>query len=471
MATLITINNEGVRAASLAEIHLEIQRRYKDLLGEDLSFSAQTPQAQIAGVSASLLAEIFEAIVQAANANSVDHAGGVFLDQLGSLLAIDRLQSTYSRVTALVRGVAGTGIPKGSRVRNSNGDLFETQADVILSSGDVSVELQAIEAGPISVAAESITEIVTIIPGWESVSNPNVGSIGVQGQSDDQYRRDYRARTNRLSLGMAGSIQAAIEESMGQKWQLVENATNQIVTKQQWPIFSHAIAVVIEAGSDVDLVRAIELQRGQGVGTMATITSGVPNNSNLDSVTAGEIGWDGVNYDGLDLSSATTPADKAAALTRLFAGSSEPIHIAAIDDRYVAFFSWSPTKNPVFSAGANNDVAVHFGFLSTDAVRSPGPFSRPRPRRLEIAITINQRVGFLADGVNRIREVITDMVSAYGIGQEVWSNDFLAAVESLPGTRVTAISVQHGGVDVSGISPPLDALWTLSAADLEITIA
>ena len=471
MASLIRVTDTGVRAASLAEIHTEIQRRYRSLLGEDLSFSDQTPQAQIAGVSASMLAETFEAIVQSANANSVDHAGGVFLDQLGSLIGIQRIQATFSRVTAVVRGVAGTGIPTGSRARNSNGDLFETLSDVILSSDDISVELQAVEPGPISVEADTLTDIVTVIPGWESITNPNAGSIGVNGQSDDEYRRDYRARTGRLSIGMKGSLEAAIEEARGKKWRFIENSTSKAVSTQQWRLFSHSIVVVVESGSDADLIRAIEYSRGQGVGTMSTIFGGSPDNATLDSVTAGEIGWNGVNYDGLDLSSASTSADKAAALTALLSDSSEPVHIEAIDDRYVAFFAWSPNKNPAFSAGANDDVAVSFGFLPASVTRSPGPFSRVRARALTIAITINRRPGFLADGLDRIRTAVNAVVDSYEIGEDVWSNDFLAAVESLPGTRVAMISVQHAGVDVSGISPPLDSLWTLSPGNLEITIA
>ena len=63
------------------------------------------------------------------------------------------------------------------------------------------------------------------------------------------------------------------------------------------------------------------------------------------------------------------------------------------------------------------------------------------------------------------------MAESYGLGAQIWQNDILSAAEGITGTRVTTISVQHNSVDVSGLTPPLDALWTLPAANLTVLIS
>ena len=93
------------------------------------------------------LREVNEGITQIAQQLSVDHAGGIYLDFLGGLLDIRRHASTYSRVTATLTGVAGTGVPAGSRARTDPGtDEFVTLSDVVLSPSGVTVDMQSCEA-------------------------------------------------------------------------------------------------------------------------------------------------------------------------------------------------------------------------------------------------------------------------------------------------------------------------------------
>ena len=71
------------------------------------------------------------------------------------------------------------------------------------------------------------------------------------------------------------------------------------------------------------------------------------------------------------------------------------------------------------------------------------------------------------DLTDAAREDIRDQLdrlgasAGYAIGAELWANDILGAAERIPGTRVTLLSVQAGGVDVSGrcrlARQPMDA--------------
>ena len=475
MAKIITVDGDGVRAASLAEIVTEMQERYKAKIGEDLAMSPQTPQAQVIGITASITAEVLEALVQDVNANSVDHSGGVLLTQLGSLLDIKRVQSSHSRVTATLTGVSGIGVPAGSRARTDDGALFETLTDVVLSPSGVMVDLQAVDAGPVVAAAGELTTIVTVIAGWESITNPNAAALGIEGQSDQDYRLTYQARTGRVSAGAEAAIRAAIDEAEGKKQKIVENKSNATMIVQDWPVFGHSIAVVAESGSDGDMRRSVETRRGQGVGTMAAIIGGEPDNSSLDSTNAGGISWNGVPFTGLDLRTATTPADKAEALTTLLAegtpAAEPPVTIRAIDGLYFAFYGWTEGEAPTFAEVGNGSVAADFGLLAANATAAPGPFARARDRALAVTVDVARQPGFPADGLTRIRNAILAVANGYEIGQQAWLNDFLVAIESVPGTRASNLTVTHEGDAVSGVEIPLDAIWRLSTAAITINIS
>ena len=470
MASVITIDETGAHAMSLAEIVAELQERYKAAFGEDLSLSPQTPQAQILGITAAITAEVTEAIVEDVNANSVDHAGGVLLRQLGSLLGIEPLRATHSRVTATLAGVSGTGVRAGSRARTEDGDEFETLADAILSPDGVSVDMQAVDPGAVEAPAGSLTEIVTVINGWETITNPAAASVGVDGETDRDYRLTYQARTGRLAEGAQSALEAAVEEAGGLRQRIVENPTSAATVEQSFPLFPHSVAVVTEAGAAGDLTRAVELRRGQGVTTMAAIRGAAPTNANLASVNAGRITWAGTEYTGLDISSDTTGAARAATLTTLLASSARAVDVRFIDGRYMAFYGWAEGDQPTFANGSSGTLAADFGLLAADATAALGPFFRARERALTVSAAVTRRTGFPADGFAQLRDAVQGVVSGYGIGDEVWSNDILSALERVPGTRVTTLTVQYASAAISGVAVPLDVIWTLAASDLEITI-
>ena len=104
------------------------------------------------------------------------------------------------------------------------------------------------------------------------------------------------------------------------------------------------------------------------------------------------------------------------------------------------------------------------------ATASPGPFGRSRDRELTISFMLTRQAVFPSDGLSLARKAVIDRVVMYGLGEQLWANDILSAVEGIGGTRVMALSIQYGGVDVSGVNPPLDGRWTVSEENINIMI-
>ena len=279
------------------------------------------------------------------------------------------------------------------------------------------------------------------------------------------FRSDYMARTAHSSIGPLSALKAALAEAMAGRTNRAENRTKSAIVQQGWTLEPNSLLVVAESGSDADVLRAVENHRGMGVGTMTGISGGTPNDTDLSAISNGSITWDGTDYTGLDLTSATTPAMKAAALTTLLAAAD--VTVSYLDGAYIAIFAWDPDNTPVFDSGA---TATAFGLDPDSAVYPTGPYVRPRERELTITMAVTRRDGFPADGLDRIRNAVANVTSGYRIGQEIWLNDYLSAAESVSGNRVTSITVQSDSVDVSGVAVSFDTVWTLPSANLTITI-
>ena len=468
MARIVTVDGTGIQALSTADTLAEYRQRYQAAFGEDLAMEAETPQGQISGIDALALAQLGESLVQDGMANSVDHAGGTLLDIIGSLLDIRRRDNTYSRVTATLTGVAGTGVPAGSRAKTAAGDEFATLADAVLSTAGVPVEMQALDPGPIKAAAGTLTELVTIIAGWETVTNVSDAVLGVARDADQTYRAQQKQRTARNSIGPCPALESALAEAGATRYLVLENNTDLAKVIQEWTIQPHTILAFAESGSDNDIRRAVENHRGMGVGTMAAIVGGDPGTlAQLRNITNGTLTWDGTDYTGVDLSSAADfdgVADVINALTDI------PIVVHYESEgggRFVAVYRWDPDNTPEFGTGT---VESRLALRPADSTQSPGPFVRPIETPLTISFTVTRRAGYPADGLNLIKAAVEQRVSEYTIGEQIWANDILCAAEAIPGTRVTLLSVQENSNNVSGLAVPAGNLWTLPTANLSVTI-
>ena len=196
-------------------------------------------------------------------------------------------------------GVAGTGVPVGSRAKTEpDGDEFRTLADAVLSPAGITVEMEAVEEGPVQAAAGTLTRIVTVIAGWETITNTADASVGIARQSDADFRASFLVRTAHSSIGPMSALEAALDEAGSLKtrrnWRTTLTYRPQI---QEWTLRAHSILVVAQSGSDGDIRRSIENHRGLGVGVNTAIIGATPDDSALTLITSGTVTWNGTDYD------------------------------------------------------------------------------------------------------------------------------------------------------------------------------
>lgn len=257
----------GVITTDAEQIGLEVQQEYKDAFGEDLVVTPNTPQGVL--ITAETLARISVADNNASLANQINpnEAGGTFLDAILALTGSQRTPASSSTVIGQLTGVAGTFIPEGSQARESvNGELFQTTAAVTIGTGGTaSVQFAAVNTGPIACDAGDLTQIVSDILGWETVTNAAAATLGQETQSDVAARLFRRNTLASQGSSLAGAIIAALYETEGVKsLTFRENVANAPDTIDDVLMAAHSMYACVDGGTDQAVAQAIMSKKSGG---------------------------------------------------------------------------------------------------------------------------------------------------------------------------------------------------------------
>ncbi len=273
------VTPEGIEPTSLRGYLEALGTAFRTALGEDLDLAPETPQGQIVGTVALTLTEVDEALVAVSNGQSLSRAQGIQMDDLGSLLGIERLLGTRSTVTVTLAGQGGVSIPAGARARTAAGDMFELAQEVTIpDSGSASAAMRSVLEGPVPAAAGTITQIVDLVVGWESATNPAAAVLGRGIETDAEYRARYGGLVARNARGSTEAILAAVLGVEGVTDALIrENSTGTGITVQGKFIDAHSVCIVVDRGTDVDVAAAIAGSKPAGTGTSGDTSIDVPH--------------------------------------------------------------------------------------------------------------------------------------------------------------------------------------------------
>ena len=256
---MATVNAQGITPTSLAQYIADLGAAFQSALGSDLDLATETPQGQLIANLSLIMAQADEGVVAVGNGNSVARAQGIAQDDLVGLLGVERREATRSMVTATIAGVAGTGIPQYALAQTTSGDVFRaTTAATISAGGSVDVDFEAVETGPAPAAAGALTEIVTNIVGWETVTNAAAASLGRDVETATALWGRYSRHVGRNARSSTQALEAQLLETAGVTDALVrENATGMSETEQGQVIPTRAIFSAVDGGANAAVGRTI----------------------------------------------------------------------------------------------------------------------------------------------------------------------------------------------------------------------
>lgn len=232
-------------------------------------------------LSAELIAaNQFDATVNA-SAISVVYATSHAATLTAIAAAIDALANVTAAVVSDVDGltieVTGTTLPTITGAAVTLGASQATVAITVVVHAFVS----ATDTGVIQGAAGALTEIVTPVGGWDTVTNDGAAALGRDIETDAAYRIRQEDTLANVGAGTVESIRSQVSElSYVNNCSVVENATDATVDSR----LPHSIEVIADVGSAptsdqlqaiADLLWTIKPGGIQYVSTGTTVTKTV----------------------------------------------------------------------------------------------------------------------------------------------------------------------------------------------------
>ena len=267
----------GLSAQDTAAIRAAIVADWENIFDDEdatLNTSPESPAGQIIDSIAVLVTAKDSEVLEVANQFNPAVADGRFQDALAKIYFITRKTAEPTVVTCKCVGVQNTVIPSGAIIRNTDGyRLRSLGAATIPASGNVNIEFACEETGPINIGANTCTDIVTVIPGWDMVSNSVAGVLGrdAESRAEFEYRRHASVANN--AHGSVSALYGTLANLAGVlDVQVLENRSDTAETQWGLSIPGHSVAVCIYGGSNSAIAEAIYNKLGNGCGTTGSTT-------------------------------------------------------------------------------------------------------------------------------------------------------------------------------------------------------
>lgn len=264
----------GLSADDTAVIRAEVAAAWKAAFRKDdttpeLNTDPETPAGQLIDAMTAYIARKDAEVLKVANSFNPLTAVGVWQDALGMIYFLQRRMAQGTVATCLCRGLKGTAIQAGSIVQDINGYQYSCNDTLLIGDdGTVTGLFQCTTPGPVQVAAGSITKIVTVTPGWDSVTNPAAGVTGnnAETQAEFEERRYNSVAVN--SHGFAASVESAINAIPDViACRLLHNRTDANITELGVIVPPHSIYLSVYGGTSEEIGNVIYNKLDAGCGT------------------------------------------------------------------------------------------------------------------------------------------------------------------------------------------------------------
>lgn len=129
---------------------------------------------------------------------------------------------------------------------------------------------ESFENGPLTAAPGEITDIVTLVPGWNTVNNLQEASLGRLLETDAELRERYKSGVYALGAATLPALQANLEARVlgVTSVRVFENDSDVVDGVGRPP---HSIHVVAEGGLDSDIAAAIFQYKAAGIDTFGDV--------------------------------------------------------------------------------------------------------------------------------------------------------------------------------------------------------
>lgn len=236
----------------------------------DLRTEPETPAGQLIDSQTNAIVQKDNEVLYLGQQFNPLTAEGVWQDALAKIYFLTRKVEQQSECVCVCTGLQGTVIPAGAVIK-STADEMEwvcTEAVTITSLGHVSARFVSKDGGAVEAPAGTLTQIVTIIPGWDTVNNEIAATVGRIAETQAEFEQRRYNSVAKNARGSLAAIYGALADIEGVIDCLVlENTTNETIMLRGVNIPGHSIYASMVGGNDAEIAETIYRKKDAGCGT------------------------------------------------------------------------------------------------------------------------------------------------------------------------------------------------------------
>jgi hypothetical protein len=286
------ITAAGISAPDYDDTLAQLKNGAMGIYGSDIVIKPDTQDGQYLAIFAQGISDSNQTLIATYNSFSPANAQGAALSSLIKINGLKRETPSNSQIIVTIGGQVGITITNGIIGDNLNlNTTWTLPASVTIPiGGTIDVTATCTALGAITVANNSLTEILTPTLGWQTVTNGvNTASPGNPVETDSAVRQRQTVSTANPSQTVLQGIEGSLAALSGVGRLIVyENDTG---APDANGIPANSIAVVISGGDATQIAQAIALKKAPGVPTFGTTSvivfdpNGVPNTINFFPLT------------------------------------------------------------------------------------------------------------------------------------------------------------------------------------------
>ena len=263
---MATLTETGIQIERLNDIVKRFEDSLKQIYGQNIDLSPNTPDGQIVGILAQIKMDIEELAENVYRQLDPDVATGAWLEQRVAYAGLMRRGASYSYLRSVIlTGEPNTQLHTGIVASDQNKVRWVLTSDIQLdSNGSGRADFRSEQLGAFNLAKNTTLTIETVTLGLTGVVTFEDAEIGEEEETDTQLRERFLFSRTKNAQNSAEAIAAKIAAlSDVSQVKVLENNTSQLDASGVEP---HSIDVIVYGGNDEDIANVIYQNKGAGVG-------------------------------------------------------------------------------------------------------------------------------------------------------------------------------------------------------------
>ncbi len=268
--TAPTFTADGIQIQTFQEIFDDLVTKYQGIYGADINVGSESPDGQRIALEAQARLDMQSFAATIANSLDPDFAEGLALISIAKLSGIYPRPATTSSWDIAITTDINLTLPDLYTIKDSIGQLWQTNGSANLTTGVNTVSFFAVEFGAIVGLAAYTFEQVTIVLGITLIDALIDAVTGIDEETTQEFRQRRLKSLGNPSYSVTGSLYAKIAQIGGvTDANIIENDTDATDANG---VPEHSIWCVIEGGDVTDIAETLAKNITGGTGHYGSVS-------------------------------------------------------------------------------------------------------------------------------------------------------------------------------------------------------